>query len=411
MPVYAYRALSTDGAILFGQVEANGRQDAIANLCSRGLQPLDLSETAGKQSDAGLFTGFSLQKFRSGSSMSPRVLETSTRQLASLLAAGVPLAQALHLLSTEADEQGRKCWSDVHDAVLDGSSLAQAMESQPTIFPKVYTAMVRAGETGGFLDLVLRQIAAFQNRDRDLRSKVQGAMIYPAVLAGLSVCVVTFLMVFFIPRFQTMFSDFGAALPPLTRAIVGTSLVLKQYGIYLLIGLVLLVIWGKRSLATSQGKQWLETRILKLPIIGTVSARFAMTRFCRMLGTLTHAGVPLIHALKVARESIGHETLALAVDQAISQVQHGERLGTSLAACRQLFPSSVIAMITVAERSGRLGEELIRLSEDAENDLDHRLRQAVALAEPAMLFVMAAVVGLIVIGMVLPIFAIQDYIN
>jgi len=271
--------------------------------------------------------------------------------------------------------------------------------------------MVQAGETGGFLDLVLSQIADFQSREKELRAKVLSALIYPAVLAALSLSVLVFLLVFFIPKFQGIFSDFGAALPGLTRFIVASSEVVGKYGVLLLLGLATVMVGGRQWLRTDNGRRESARMLLRVPLIGPLTARFAMTRFCRMLGTLTGAGVPLINALRVARESIGVQTLVDAVSASIERVQQGEKLGTSLADCPALFPASVVEMISVAEQTGRLGQELVRLATVTEADLDRQLRAAVALAEPAMLFVMAAVIGAIVVGMMLPIFTIQEYIK
>jgi type II secretory pathway component PulF len=404
MALFSYKALRADGSVMAGQLEAGGRQEALAALDRQGLRPFDLLEGAA----VGAVNRPNGRPVR----VSARALEGFTRQLASLLAASVPLSQALSLLSREsADKAGRAQWRAIHDEVIDGTPLAQAMGRHPQVFPNVYCAMVKAGETGGFLDLVLRQIAEFQSLERELRSKVLGALIYPAVLAGLSVSVLVFLLVFFIPRFEGIFSDFGGALPPLTRGIVSASELLRRHGPVLLLGIGVGVLFLRRYLATVGGRRWREGVTLRLPLLGKVAARFAMTRFCRMLGTLVHAGVPLLNALRVARESLGNEILADAVTTAIERVQHGDRLGASLAACPRLFPASVVAMITVAEQTGRLDEELIRLANDTEKDLDRHLRAAVALAEPALLLVMAAFVGTIVVGMVLPIFAIQDYIK
>jgi type II secretory pathway component PulF len=405
MAVFTYRALRADGSVIAGQLEAGARQEALAALERQGLRALDLADGA---MAAGAVSGGNGRPAR----VSAKALEGFTRQLASLLAASVPLSQALHLLSREsADKAGRAQWRAIHDDVIDGTPLAQAMGRHPQVFPNVYCAMVKAGETGGFLDLVLRQIAEFQSLERELRAKVLGALIYPTVLAVLSVGVLIFLLVFFIPRFQGIFLDFGGALPPLTRGIMSLSQLLLDHGPVLLLGTVVSVLLLRQHLATASGRRWREEMTLRLPLVGTVAGRFAMTRFCRMLGTLVHAGVPLINALRVARESLGNEILAEAVNTAIERVQHGDRLGTSLAACPRLFPASVVAMITVAEQTGRLDEELIRLANDTEQDLDRRLRAAVAVAEPALLLVMAVFVGTIVVGMVLPIFAIQDYIK
>jgi len=405
MALFSYKALRTDGSLVTGQLDAAGRGEALTALDGQGLRTVDLSE------GTALDRGPAVQG-RRPRRVSARALEAFIRQLASLLAAGVPLAQALHLLARESgDGVAREQWQAIHDDVVDGASLAQALQRYPRVFPAVYSAMVNAGETGGFLDVVLKQIADFQSRERDLRSKVLGALIYPAVLAGLSVCVLVFLLVFFIPRFQGIFNDFGAALPALTRAIVGLSALLRRHGPLLVLGLVAGVLLLRRYLDTPAGRRWRETVVLRLPLLGMVAARFAMTRFCRMLGTLVHAGVPLIAALRVARESLGNEILAGAVDTAVERVQHGDRLGSSLAACPQLFPASVVAMVTVSEQTGRLDAELIRLADETEQDLDRHLRAAVAIAEPALLFVMAGFVGTLVVGMVLPIFAIQDYIR
>jgi type II secretory pathway component PulF len=405
MAVFSYRALRTDGSLTTGQLEAVGRREALTVLDRQGLRAVELFEGAADE------RGAPVQGRRRGQ-VPARAVEAFTRQLASLLSAGVPLAQALHLLARESgDGVAREQWQAIHDDVVDGASLAQAMRRYPGVFPAVYCAMVNAGETGGFLDVVLRQIADFQSRERDLRSKVFGALIYPAVLAGLSVCVLVFLLVFFIPRFQGIFSEFGAALPALTRASVGVSSGLRRHGPVLLLVAVAAVLLFRRYLATAPGRRWRELVTLRLPVLGSVAARFAMTRFCRMLGTLVHAGVPLIGALRVARESLGNEILADAVDTAADRVQHGDRLGASLAACPQLFPASVVAMVTVSEQTGRLDAELVRLADEAEQDLDRHLRAAVAIVEPALLFVMAGFVGTLVVGMVLPTFAIQDYIR
>lgn len=404
MTLFAYKALRADGVPTLGQVEAINRQEALASLSRDGLQPVQLTEITAPNGAATLN--------RACRRVSAKALEDFTRQLASLLAAGVPLSQGLNLLCQESTESsGRGHWRAIHDAIVDGTPLFEAMSRQPQVFPRVYVAMVKAGETGGFLDLVLRQIADFQSLERELRSRVTSALVYPAVLAGLSTAVLIFLMVFFIPRFQGIFKDFGAALPPLTSFIINASLLTKRYAVLFLVGLGTGGLALRRYLDGPAGRRQLDQLTLRLPVIGSIAARFAMVRFCRMLGTLSQAGVPLINALRVARESIANEILADTVATAITRVQHGERLGASLALSPRLFPATVVAMITVGETTGRLGEELVRLAADVEKDLDRQLRAAVTLAEPALLFVMAAIVGVIVIGMVLPIFTIQEYIK
>jgi type II secretory pathway component PulF len=271
--------------------------------------------------------------------------------------------------------------------------------------------MVRAGETGGFLDVVLAQIAEFRSRERDLKSKVKGAMVYPMVLAVVATGVLIFLMTFFIPRFSVIFSQFGGAMPPLTRAIVAASGFVTHYGLVLLAALVVAVAVARRAKNSPSGQRVWERALLRIPALGGVLSRFALVRFCRMLGTLLGAGVPMVGALKVAREAIGNQTLTDAVASAIEEVQRGSALAKSLAACPQLFPASVAEIIAVAEESGRLDQELVRLATANEAELDRRLRMLVALAEPAVLLVMAAIVGTVVVGMLLPVFTLQEYIH
>src|SRR5215471_12875591 len=230
MPVFEYRALQADGAIAEGRLEAAGRQEAFSQMAGLGLRPVSLSErNAGSTPQ-----GFALPKalgsvsfLKKAHKVSSRALENFTRLLSSLLTAGVPLSRALVILYKEASNPVAQAkWKEIHDLVVDGMSLADAMARSPNTFPRVYVAMVEAGETGGFLDVVLGQIADFQAREKEMRGKVMTAMLYPVILLGLALAVLVFLLVFFIPRFQTIFSGFGAKLPMLTQMIVSVSEVL-----------------------------------------------------------------------------------------------------------------------------------------------------------------------------------------
>jgi type II secretory pathway component PulF len=430
MPTFHYRALAADGKIAQGQIEAGGRAEAFRQIESQRLRPISLKEGINGQtrpsatkapagaagdgsatavapaSEPGLKVSFGSNR------ISARALENFTRLLASLLAAGVPLSRALVILQREAaNPTARTKWKEVHDLVVDGMSLADAMGKSPDTFPKVYTAMVEAGETGGFLDVVLGQIADFQAREKEMRGKVMAALLYPAVLLCLALGVLVFLLVFFIPRFQTLFSGFGAQLPLLTRMIVGVSDVVRSYGLLVAVVIVIAVLLARAWIISPVGRRAWEGLILRLPVLGNLGAQFAMSRFCRMLGTLLGAGVPLVNGLNVARRSIGNQILVDAVSNSIDRVKEGKALGVSLAECRALFPGSVLEMISVAEESGRLDGELVRIANVTEGDLDRQLKTAVSLAEPLLLFLIAAFVGTIFIGMVIPIFTLQDYIK
>ena len=417
MPQFAYKAVQTNGALTEGFLDASNRQEAMRQVEGRGLRPIKLSESAApaaKKPTAGAPAegGAKGLSFGGKNKITPRMLENFTRLLSSLLAAGVPFSRALVILHRESAEPVAKAkWKEIHDLVIDGMSLSKAMERSPETFPRVYVAMVEAGETGGFLDVVLAQIADFQAREKELKSKVMTALMYPVILLILAMGVLIFLLVFFIPRFQTIFAGFNAELPLITQVIVKASEVVRGYGLFLgaaaIIGFFLLRTW----LNSPKGRRWWEGLILRVSLIGPLVAQFAMARFCRMLGTLLQAGVPLISALNVARRSIGNQVLIDAVSESIDRVKEGKPLGKSLAQNRDLFPGAIVEMISVAEESGKLDVELMRIATVTEGDLDRQLKSTVALAEPVMLFVIAALIGTIFIGMVIPIFSLQDHIK
>src|SRR6266480_919049 len=437
MPTFLYRALQSDGTIAEGQIEAGGRQEAFRQMEGRGLRPISLAERRNgksqkpepnakpRKSDPPRTENVPGEKangppspapfklsFGHSDKISSRMLENFTRLLSSLLAAGVPLSRALVILCKEtAAAAAAVKWKEIHDLVVDGMSLADAMAKSPETFPRVYVAMVEAGETGGFLDVVLAQIADFQAREKEMRSKVMAAMLYPCVLLFLAFGVLTFLLVFFIPRFQLIFADFHANLPLLTQVIVKTSEVLRSYGLLAVLGLGIAGFLVRNWFVSPAGRRAWEGWMLRIPIVGSLVAQYAMSRFCRMLGTLLGAGVPLINALNVARRSIGNQILVDAVSNSIERVKEGKALGPSMSDCRTLFSGSVLEMIAVAEESGKLDQELFRIANVTEGDLDRQLKTAVAMAEPLMLFFIAGFIGTIFIGMVLPIFTLQQYVK
>ena len=415
MPTFSYRALQPDGAIAEGQLDAPGRPDALRQVETLGLRPVNLIEKTAATAKNGPVPPASIGnlsfKFES-KKVSARALENFTRLLSSLLAAGVPLSRALVILYKETTTPAVSAkWKEVHDLVVDGMSLADAMARSPETFPRVYTAMVQAGETGGFLDVVLAQIAEFQSREKELKSKVTTAMVYPCILLVLALVVLTVLLVFFIPKFQKVFSSVHGTLPLITQMIIGVSHVVRSYGLFVAAGLIIAGFLVRTWFKSEKGRRVWERLVLRSPIVGPLTAQFAMARFCRMLGTLLGAGVPLVQGLNVARKSIGNQILVDAVSQSIERVQQGGRLGQSLADCKNLFPGSVLEMVSVAEESGRLDAELVRIAAVTESDLDRHLKTAVAFAEPLMLFLIAGFIGIIFIGMLLPVFSLQDYIK
>src|SRR5262245_32001345 len=286
MATFRYRALQPDGTVAEGQLEASGRPDAFRQMEGRGLRPISLAEGHGANghskspakagSSARSAPKEAVREMKTNSAPPPslklslggankvsaRMLENFTRLLSSLLAAGVPLSRALVILTKEAASPAAQAkWKEIHDLVVDGMSLADAMAKSPETFPRVYVAMVEAGETGGFLDVVLSQIADFQSREREMQSKVMTALLYPIILLALALGVLVFLLVFFIPRFQTIFAGFGASLPFLTQLIVSTSQVLRTYGPILVLALGLAVYMVRSWLVSEQGRRVWEGQV------------------------------------------------------------------------------------------------------------------------------------------------------
>jgi len=405
VPVFTYKAIDSAGAATTGTISAQNRSAALEQVNRKGLLPVSVTEQGAPRK---VRVGRYLARDR----VPQTVVEAFHRELANLLTAGVPMMRALNILCRETSHPtARKQWSAIHDDVAGGTSLADAMSKWPRSFAPVHVAMVRAGETGGFLDVVLTQIADFQSRQQNLRSKIRSSFAYPAVLAVLAVGVLAFLLTYFIPRFSSLFADFGGSLPRLTRAIVAVSEAVVEYKLVIVLAVVVIAVVVRRVLHSPSGRRLAERAMLRTPLVGGIVARLALVRFCRMLGTLLGAGVPLVTSLRVAREAIGNETLAATVGRGVEHVRQGKSLARSLGGSQKLFPASVVEMIAVAEEASRLDVELKRLALVYEEELDRRLQILVSLAEPALLFVMAVIVGTIVVGMILPVFTLQELIR
>lgn len=412
MASFAYKAVTAEGLETTGTLDAGDRSAALAAVERLGLFPTQLDDAvaSGGADRTSLFR--KAEKDPTTIRLKPAVTLVFVRQLASLLAAGVSLSRALQILGRESSRpEAQAVWHGVHDRVVDGEPLADALGRFPRTFSSVQVAMVRAGEAGGFLDVVLKQIADFMERERELKGRVGAALVYPLVLAVIATAVVVFLLSWFIPRFSEIFNEFGAALPLLTQLIQTASLAVRDYGLFVLLGLAALVFGLRRYVKTDAGRRMRDRVVPRLPGIGKATTHFALVRFTRMLGTLIGAGVPLLSALGVARQAVGNQVLSDALGEATAQVSAGVPLARSLAQCPTLFPESLVEMISVAEETGRLDAELVRMANELEGDLDRQLRVLVALAEPALLFVMAVVVGTIVIGMLLPVFDLWDAVK
>jgi type II secretory pathway component PulF len=401
---FAYVAVDAKGRKVTGTLEASGKSPALAQLRTQGLTPVRVGP-------ARASSGKSTAVATGNKPLRRRQAEDFCRELGHLLTAGISMSRALRLLAGQQAGPAPETLKAIHDDVTGGATLAEAMARQEGSFSRVQIAMVQAGEAGGFLDVVLGQIADFESRQRDLRTRIRGALAYPTVLVIVAAGVILFLLHFFIPRFSAMFDQMGGKLPLLTRGVVAVSQVVVDHGLASLLVIAVGVVLLRRWIQSETGRRKWQQLALSAPILGRISARLALVRFSRMLGTLLGSGVALVASLRVARQALGNQVLADTMTESIEDVVRGKSLAGSLRRCDKLFPASVVEMLAVAEEAGRLDQELQRLAEVYEKQLDSQVNLAVSLAEPAVLFLMAAIVGTVVIGMLLPIFTLQELIQ
>jgi general secretion pathway protein F len=326
---------------------------------------------------------------------------------------GVPLLRSLEILERQSAAPALSAiLKEVHVKVADGTSLADAMAQYPRAFNELAVSMVRAGQEGGFLEDVLERVAIFTENQEDLKAKVMGAMAYPVFLAAVGVIVLNVLIIFFVPKFQPIFDKLEAKgqLPMLTQALIGISQVMQTYfWAVILVGLAVVV--GFRQWAiTSTGRAIVDAWRLRLPVAGKIYLSLALSRFTRILGTLLHNGIPILQALRIAKDSTGNRVLADAIESAAENVTAGNKLAEPLASC-SYFPRDVVEMVSVGEESNQLEKVLINVADALEKRTARQLELFVRLLEPVMLLVMALIIGLVVAGLLLPVFKMSSAVK
>lgn len=394
MPEFAYTARTSSGDEVAGTLTATTSQEAVGMLSERDLFPLKVEGGARGEQRAGR-----------SKRVSPQALATTMAQLGDLLESGVPLLRALELLSRQsAYPQLAEVMRNVHDQVAEGSTLDEAFAKHPRVFNELAVSMVRAGGEGGFLEDVLQRTAAFIEHQEEIKGRVIGAATYPALLAIAGTIAVTVLIVFFVPKFAEMFTrlEEKGELPGLTIALLALSDFLGSYGIYVLAALVGGVFWLVRYAKTEQGRWTIDRLRLKVPLAGKIYLSLAVSRFCRVLGTLLRNGVPILRSLEISSDSTGNKVLSETIREAAENISSGETLAAPLRACG-LFPQTVVEMISVAEESNTLEKVLINIADGMDRRTERQLDLAVRLLEPMMLLVMAIVIMLVVIALLLPV--------
>jgi type II secretory pathway component PulF len=326
-------------------------------------------------------------------------------QMADLIRSGVPMLRAIHVVESQTSHAGlRSILNEIHRRVEDGASLADGMAKFQSVLGDMAVSMVRAGSEGGFLEEALTRVAQFLETQDDLKKRTMGAMAYPVVLASLGTIIVVSLVVFLVPTFSEMFEELRkkGELPLVTEWLLATSEFLRHWGLLLLVALVGGGYALKRWLATDDGIWWADRWRLKLPIVGPVFTGLAVSRFCRVLGTLLHNGVPILRSMQISRDSTGNRVLGKAIAEAAENVSAGQSLAGPLRASGQ-FPVMIVEMISVAEQANNLEAVLITIADSTEKNTWRKLDIAVRLIEPLMLVALAAVIGTMVVALLLPI--------
>lgn len=401
MAEYTYEAIAATGQRNQGTLTAASEQEAMSILDGRGLFPVRI-EPVRKRGSSG-----------SGKRVKARHLSAFYSQLADLLNSGVPLLRSLEILERQTSQPAfAEVLRDIRAKVADGTGLSEAMAQYPNAFNELAVSMVRAGQEGGFLEDVLKRIADFTEHQEELKAKVVGAMAYPIFLAVVGFIVLNVLVIFFVPRFEPIFEklDQQGELPWLTQALVGVSHVLQRWMVLVLAGFALAVYLFRRWMRTDQGRMTVDGWRLRMPGAGTIYLNLALSRFARIQGTLLQNGIPLLQALKIAKDSTGNRVLAQAIENAAENVTAGNSLAAPLQTC-PYFPRDVVEMVAVGEESNCLERVLLDIANSLEKRTGRQLELFVRLLEPVMLLVMAGFTLIVVAGLLLPIFKMSSTVQ
>jgi type IV pilus assembly protein PilC len=394
---FAYKAKDSSGKVKEGTVDAPDQKAAMARLREQKLSVLEIKQGAAK-------------KLKKGSVDNKDVVIFS-RQLSTLVSAGVPIVQGLTILEQQAEAPAFKyVVGNLRTDIEAGLSIADAMAKHPQAFTELYVAMIRAGEVGGILDTILERLSAYLEANEALKSKVKSAMMYPTVVFSAAFLITVFLIIFVIPIFKDIFSGFGAELPFVTRIIIGLSDFLRSKILYILppIGLA---VWGfKKWMKTEKGQEKIDEISLKLPVIGILVKKVAIAKFSRTLGTLIKSGVPILQGLETVAKTAGNKIIEKAINASRDSIKEGGRISDPLKKAN-IFPPMVIQMISVGEETGGLDNMLNKIADFYDAEVDVAVKGLTSMIEPLIMIVLGFVIGTIVIAMFMPMFALGDMVS
>lgn len=407
MPSFSYVAKARNGSKQSGTLNAESRQAATMMLQQRGLVPDKITEKGGALSLGAKGAGRLNKRVKSHD------LLVFTRQLSTIVSAGLPLMQGLDILADQTDDPNFAAMIDaVAQDVESGETFSDALRRFPKAFPDLYVSMVRAGEAGGDLDGVLMQLADYLEASEDLKRRIRSAMTYPVVAFSMIILIAVGLIVFVVPQFAEIFDQLGGELPAPTKILIAASNFLGQWwSWFVLLGLgiaigVFLRVYG----ATETGRYNLDSLKLRVPVFGDLSRKVAISRFTRTLSTLTRSGVAILQALEIVERTAGNEVYARAIRQSADSVRNGETLAEPLARA-EVFPAMVTRMIAVGEKTGALEAMLMKISDFYDSEVKATVDQLTSLIEPILIMLMGLVVGAIVVALFMPILMLNTLVS
>jgi type IV pilus assembly protein PilC len=416
MPKYNYVALDQKGAETKGSIEVASQNEAIGRVKEMGLFPTKITEaekaqekTAGKKGakpaakggkKGGMQINLRIPGF--GGKVKPKVLTTFTRQLATLVDAGLPLLRGLRVLEKQERNATLKgILAKLALSIEGGSTFSEGLAQHPKVFNRLFVNMVKAGELGGVLEVVLKRLAEFSEKAQKIKGKVKAALFYPIAVLIVATAIMILLMVFVVPQFKNVFGGMGMKLPGFTLLVMAISDMIKDHILETLAILVVLVIAFLLFIRTKFGRLVWDKCKLKMPAVGPVISKVAISRFCRTLGTLVSSGVPILQALTIVKETAGNVVISNAVVKVHESVKEGETITAPLEGSG-VFPPMVVSMVDVGEQTGALPEMLLKIADNYDEEVDNAVAAMTSLLEPIMIVFLAVIVGSIVIAMFLP---------
>lgn len=406
MPRFSYKAKKGPREVVEGFIDAESESQALMKINALGLFPISMrAEGEGAFSRRIGSSGFSIGTFFKRIKASD--LAIFTRQLADLLDAGLTIINGLDVLSRQTENKSlKRVITDLRDYIKSGNSFATALKQYPSVFPNLYTSMVRSGEASGTLEHVLNRLADFLEEQEEFKTKVQSALAYPVLMASVGLITIIVLLTYVMPRVVGIFEDLGQQLPFVTLLLLGISSFLRNYWYCIVVAVLFLFFAIKKTGATKEGKSFFDRLKNSLPLLGPLMKKADIARFARTLGTLLHNGVTLLESLEITRDVVSSELAKADLEKTYTKVRDGTSLTKAMTEGRY-FPFFVTNMIAVGEESGQVERNLFKIADSYERELDKMMKIVASLIEPAMILIMGGIVGFIVISILLPIFQIS----